>query len=228
MADPGVGGVPIRKGERTRRHILDTAVGLFAERGYEGTTMRLIAERAGVSLGNSYHHFASKEHLVQALYARIEEETSERVRPLLETETSLRGRLLGVFGTGLDVIEPYHAVAGALFRVAGDPDSPLNPFSETSRPVRERSMALMEEVVRGADERIPKDVAAELPRLLWLAHMGLILLWIHDRTAGQRRTRQATEEGVDVILSLLQLATLPLMRRQRRRILGLIATIAGS
>lgn len=217
----------IPKGERTRRRILDTALGLFAERGYEATTMRLIAERAEVSLGSSYHYFESKEHLVHALYVRIEEETTQAAQELLAVERDLHARLLGVLRASLDVIEPYHDVAGALFRVAADPESPLNPFGETSRAVRERSIALMEEAVTGARDRLPKDVAAELPRLLWLFHMGVILLWVHDRTPGQRRTRKAVEEALELIMSLLQMATLPLMRRQRRKLLSLIATIAA-
>src|SRR5438093_12676940 len=54
------------KGEQTRAIILETALDLFRERGYEETTMRVIAERAGVALGNAYYYFRSKEHLIQA------------------------------------------------------------------------------------------------------------------------------------------------------------------
>jgi len=56
------------KGERTRERILDVALDLFRERGYEATTMRMIAKAAGVSLGNSYYYFPSKDHLVQSFY----------------------------------------------------------------------------------------------------------------------------------------------------------------
>jgi hypothetical protein len=49
-----------RKGEETRAQILETALQLFRERGYEETTMRAIAEAAGVSLGNAYYYFKSK------------------------------------------------------------------------------------------------------------------------------------------------------------------------
>ena len=43
--------------------ILDAAVRLFSESGYDGVSMRRIAEEAGVSKANIYHHFASKEAL---------------------------------------------------------------------------------------------------------------------------------------------------------------------
>ena len=48
------------KGEQTKALILDSALQLLQERGYEQTTMRAIAQQAGVSLGNAYHYFNSK------------------------------------------------------------------------------------------------------------------------------------------------------------------------
>ena len=56
------------RGEQTRASIIDAPLGLFSEKGYEATTMRAIAERAGVSLGNAYYYFASKEQLIQGFY----------------------------------------------------------------------------------------------------------------------------------------------------------------
>lgn len=64
---------PTRKSDATRALILDTALRLFAERGYERTTMRTIAAEAGVSVGNTYYYYDSKEHLVQGFYDRISE-----------------------------------------------------------------------------------------------------------------------------------------------------------
>src|SRR5438445_2713544 len=67
------------KSEQTRALILETALRLFRERGYDRTTMRAIAEEAGVSVGNAYYYFASKEHLVQGFYDRIAEEHRDRL-----------------------------------------------------------------------------------------------------------------------------------------------------
>lgn len=79
--------------------MLDAALACFAEHGYEGTRVRHIAERAGVSEGALYRHYASKEALAQALYAHyfrqfsvtlqqaaMAEQTAEsQVRALLRT-----------------------------------------------------------------------------------------------------------------------------------------------
>src|SRR5688572_15868754 len=84
-----------RKGEQTRAHILETALQLFRERGYEDTTMRAIAEAAGVAVGNAYYYFRSKEHLIQAFYEQSHEEHLEACQPLLAKEKDLRTRLHG-------------------------------------------------------------------------------------------------------------------------------------
>ena len=62
---------PLRKGELTQGRILDAAYALFMEQGYHGTSMRQIAERAGITMGGVYNHFASKEDIwVAVLFDR--------------------------------------------------------------------------------------------------------------------------------------------------------------
>jgi TetR/AcrR family transcriptional regulator, mexJK operon transcriptional repressor len=56
-----------KKGETTRLAIEDAAVELFMEHGYHATSMRQIAEHAGLALGGIYNHFASKDELFEAI-----------------------------------------------------------------------------------------------------------------------------------------------------------------
>jgi AcrR family transcriptional regulator len=55
------------RSERSRAQILDAALKLFSHRGYGATSVRDIAEEAGVSKGNVYHHFPDKESIFRAL-----------------------------------------------------------------------------------------------------------------------------------------------------------------
>jgi len=56
-----------QKPEQSRRLVLDAALKLFSHQGYRGTTMREIADEAGVSIGNVYHHFEDKEQIFRTL-----------------------------------------------------------------------------------------------------------------------------------------------------------------
>src|SRR5690348_15746334 len=84
------------KSEQTRALIVETALRLFRERGYEATTMRIIAKEAGVSVGNAYYYFSSKEQLVQAYYDRAQTEHEAACRDLLSSERKFAARLSGV------------------------------------------------------------------------------------------------------------------------------------
>jgi AcrR family transcriptional regulator len=138
------------KAEQMRSRILEIALDMFCERGYDETTMRAIAEDAGVALGNTYYYFRSKDQLIQAFYERIHQETFAACRPVLDKERTLDARLRGVMRSMLGVIEPYHHLSGLLFKTAADTHSPLNPFSSESEAVREQSITLFKEVVRGS------------------------------------------------------------------------------
>ncbi len=52
-----------RSGEDSRKIILDAALKTFSERGYEDASMRMIAEKAGMSVGGLYLHFTNKDEL---------------------------------------------------------------------------------------------------------------------------------------------------------------------
>ncbi len=57
----------------TRERILDVALELFSDQGYDGTSLREIAERLGVTKAALYYHFASKEDILMALHMRLHE-----------------------------------------------------------------------------------------------------------------------------------------------------------
>jgi AcrR family transcriptional regulator len=214
-----------QKGEQTKALILKTALEMLRERGYEKTTMRAIAQEAGVSLGNAYHYFGSKDELIQAFYRQTHDEHVSRSNRGLRQESSLKERLLSVMRMKIATLEPYHEFAGVLFKTAADPRSPLNPFAAESDPVRKESIKLFQSLVAETKARIPNDLRAELPYLLWLYHMGIILFWIHDRSPEHARTYQLIDQTVDLLDKLISLASNPLMRPVRKKALRLVADL---
>lgn len=214
------------RGETTRALILETALRLFQQRGYEGTTMRAVAQQAGVSLGNAYYYFATKEHLIQAWYAQTHEEHAAACEQVLAREQGFTARLRGVLRAKIELSDGHHRFAGQLFRTAADPESPLNPFSSESASTRAKATALFADVVRGSELRVPEDLAAELPRLLWLHEMGVILYWIHDRSPGRAKTYKLVDRSADIVGTLVKLASNPLLRPLRRSALALVKDLA--
>jgi AcrR family transcriptional regulator len=214
-----------QRGEQTRRLIVDTAVRLFAEQGYDKTTMRAIAGQAGLSVSNAYYYFPSKDHLVQNFYAQILEEHRNAVAPELATQREFADRLLAALRTGVDTMRPYHALAGSFIKVAADPSSPLSPFSPESTPARERSLALFREVVDGATTKIDPELRADLPELLWLLHLGATLFWVYDRSPGQATTRMLVNRVVPLVDRLVGLSSMRVFRPVTREILALYRAV---
>jgi AcrR family transcriptional regulator len=62
----------IARGEATRGQLIAVATRMFAERGYEDTSIEAVLREAGVSRGSLYHHFASKEALFEAVAEDVE------------------------------------------------------------------------------------------------------------------------------------------------------------
>ena len=214
------------RGEHSRAAIFDAALALFQERGYESTTMRAIADRAGVSLGSSYHYFASKEHLVLEFYSHTHQLHLAAIGPLLAREQDLAARLRGTVRAVVVTCEPFHDFAGAIFSTVANPASPLNPFGRESKALRDEVIGLYAEVVKGSDTRIAPDIMSELPTLLWLYQMGILYFWIWDRSPGRLRTLEVIDQTTDLIVRLLGLANLPVLKAPRKRALALIRRIA--
>jgi AcrR family transcriptional regulator len=73
----------------TRERILDVALDLFIEKGYDGTSLREIAERLHFTKAALYYHFASKEDILMALHMRLHASGKDALRRLTEEPFSL-------------------------------------------------------------------------------------------------------------------------------------------
>jgi AcrR family transcriptional regulator len=213
--EPGPHAKPAHsKSEQTRALILETALRLFRERGYDRTTMRAIAEAAGVSVGNAYYYFASKEHLVQGFYDQIAAEHRGQLPQALSGRTDLGDRLATTLRVWMDIAGPYHEFAAQLFKNAADPQSPLSPFSAESEPARDAMIELYRSVLAGSDSsvKLDKELAAMLPELLWLYHMGIVLYWVYDRSPNAERTARLVARATAVVARLVALSRFKVLR----------------
>ncbi len=217
---------PTPRAEDTRRKIYEAALELFREKGFEQTTMRDIAAKAGVALGATYYYYSSKEAIVLSFYQELQESSHEEMVAAMNEHTKLKDRLRCVLEKRFATLEPNRKFCDALFRHAPDSSDPLSPFSAETKPIRERAMEHLRQAVEGSEVKVPADLKPQLPYLLWMYQMGLILFWLYDRSPGQQRTEKLMDKSLSLLVNLLRLSSLPLMKPLRKMVLELVETVA--
>jgi AcrR family transcriptional regulator len=153
-----------------REAILAAALELFAERGFHGTAVPLVAERAGVGAGTLYRYFESKEALVNALYQRW--------------KGALAKHILDDFPVAAPVRQQFHAFWHRMGRFAIDHPEGFSflelhhhsPYlDDASRAIEQSMLLLVKQVVDAAQaQQVLKPIAGEvLVALAWGAFVGL-------------------------------------------------------
>jgi AcrR family transcriptional regulator len=174
------------QGEAARARLYATALGLIGERGYEGTTLRDVAHKAGVSATLLYRYFPNKRALLVAFYDELSIEQQARAAKM-PAPAHWRDRFMYSLDASLDVLRPHRRTLAALMPAlvaAGDDGL----FGAATAGSRERVMGVFQDAVTGAKDAPRGGLAPALGRLLYLAHLGIILWWLLDRSANQRTT----------------------------------------
>jgi AcrR family transcriptional regulator len=213
------------KAEETRTRILDAALRLFRDRGFEQTTMREVAAEAGVATGGAYYYFRSKEELVMAFYLRTSDQAQEPFAAAIAASKDLKKRIRAMIDLKFAQFAEHRELMVALLKAGVDPRDPLSPFGDETRDVRDATIAWYARAVEGSDVTVTKDLAPYVPRLLWLYHMGLIYFWIVDTSPGQRRTHRLVEATLDLVIQLLRASSLPFMGPLRKRALKVLRAV---
>jgi AcrR family transcriptional regulator len=208
------------KGEQTRRHIFECALELFREKGFDATTMQDVAARADVVKSAAYYYFPGKEAIIQAYYEEIQGEQERICGEVFAKSKDLKARLSTVMHSKFDLAKDNRSLLGVVFRYTGEPEHPLSCLGEGTAEIRRRATRVFREAIAG--ERLPKDLEQLLPVALWSLQMGLLVMFLYDRSAGQRRTRRLADGALDLTLKLLKLAKLPVLKPVRTKVLGLL------
>ncbi|MFH8623481.1 TetR/AcrR family transcriptional regulator [Streptomyces vietnamensis] len=113
----------MRPAPERRREILDTAAEVFAAQGYDATTVRRIADAAGLLAGSLYYHFDSKESMLDEILASFLRE--------------LWGRYDAVLAAGLDPRQTIEALVTESFREIDRHRAAVAIFQKESRHLQE-------------------------------------------------------------------------------------------
>lgn len=219
---------PTPKAEETGQKILDAALELFREQGFDQATMRDIAAKAGVATGAAYYYYASKEAIVMAFYERAWREMQPSIEGAVAVARGLEAKLRALIRAKIDYFADNRAVLRALLRSGADPRDPLSPFSGSTVEIRQADIAWFARILREGGVAVPKDLADHLPGALWFFQMGVIYYWVIDESVNQARTVHLLHLSCRAVVALLRIAGLPLTRPLRKTAVELIQLIERS
>jgi len=210
------------KAEETGLRILDAALALFRQDGFDGASMREIARKAGVATGAAYYYYPSKEAIVMEFYRRSCAGMQPEIEAALQGATGLATRLRKLIRVKLVHFAPNRGVLRVLLREGADPRHSLSPFSSQTKEIRDIDIAWFRRILVDCGTRIPRDLEPNLPGVLWFFQMGVIYFWLIDESPDQARTERLLELASKNIAALIRLSAMPLMRPLRRTALQLI------
>ena len=209
------------KAKKTREIILKAALEQFKEKGYGRATMRDIAKQAGVSVGNAYYYFQSKEEMILEVFVRSQKDAENRNRETCRQTRSFKARFLDLQFHRLDLLSGQRELFVVLTQAGIHPAHPLSPFSAEMTSLRNDATALMGEVIEGSDLKVSSSLRPYLPRLLWLFNLAIVLFWSLDSSTKQKNTRRLVELSLNLMVPLFGLTLLPLAGMFNRMVIEL-------
>ena len=173
---------PARDPSATRERILQAAMAVFAERGYQAASMDEIARRAGSSKGGVYFHFANKQAIFEALIVELVSVLEGAVREAIGREHGALARVDAALGVVIRTFSTHRALTHLLLVETGGLGHPFDQEVRAARAVFVGVIEsyLAEAVAEGAIAPLDTRVAA----CVWLGGINeVVLQWLLDDDA---------------------------------------------
>jgi pyoverdine/dityrosine biosynthesis protein Dit1 len=163
----------------TRQRLLEAAASLLARQGLAPDLLEQAAASAACPTERARVFFRRDEELVLALYARFAADLESHVLEL--PAGTVAERFHAVLRTKFALVAPYRPALAALSATLLDPRHELGALHPQTEIIRNRVQGIFAASVEGASDR-PAGSTAALTRVLYGAHLALMLLWCQDRT----------------------------------------------
>jgi len=201
-----------RKGRRAqnkeaiRKRIVTAALSLFQTRGFDATTTKAIARKAGIAEGTVFNYFKSKEDIALHFFEQEVDQAIAAVRdnPRLR-KAPLEEKLFTLVHSQLEFLAPHERFIGAAFIHALKPTSQLGIFSHRAQALRHRYVGFVQELF---EESLPKQQQSPLswvaPEAFWIFYLGALLYWLHDSSPGKQHTLAFLDRSLSIGVSMLK------------------------
>src|SRR2546427_3516547 len=189
-----------------RKKIATAALSLFQTRGFDATTTKAIARKAGIAEGTVFNYFKSKDDIALHFFEQEVDQAMAAVRdnPRLR-KAPLEEKLFTLVHSQLEFLAPYERFIGTALIHALKPASPLGPFSHRAQELRHRYLGFVEELI---EESIPKHRHSPLtflaPEVFWIYYLGALLYWLHDSSPGKQNTLAFLDRSLAIGVSVLK------------------------
>src|SRR6267378_281448 len=157
-----------------RQGIVKAALGLFQTKGFDATTTKAIARKAGIAEGTVFNYFKSKDDIALHFFEQEVDQAMAAVRdnPRLR-KAPLEEKLFTLVHGQLEFLAPYERFIGAAFIQALKPASPLGAFSHRAQELRHRYVGFVQELL---EESLPNhrhtSVSWLAPQTFWIYYLG--------------------------------------------------------
>ncbi|MBB2912313.1 AcrR family transcriptional regulator [Streptosporangium becharense] len=182
-----------------RDHLVKLAAELFARKGFQATTVREIAEEAGILSGSLYHHFDSKETIVDEVLTTFLDDLVGRYRAALEQGGDPRTILSEMVRIGFSTLEPHRAAITVMQNDWNYLRSlPGNRFDYLVRAEEEVERMWVEQIKRGqAAGQLRSDVDPKLTYRMIRDTIWVAVRWF--RPGGRLNTGGLAEHYITVL-----------------------------
>src|SRR5438876_3661443 len=191
-----------------RKRIVTAALSLFQTKGFDATTTKAIARKAGIAEGTVFNYFRTKEDIALHFFEQEVDQAIASVRdnPRLR-KAPLEEKLFALVHSQLEFLAPYEKFIGAAFIHALKPASPLGIFSHRAQELRHRYVGFVQELF---EEALPKQQQNPLawlaPDVFWFYYLGALLYWLHDSSPAKQNTLAFLDRSFAIGVSVIKQA----------------------
>jgi AcrR family transcriptional regulator len=191
---------------KTKKAILEAALGLFSKKGFYNTTTKEISVKAGIAEGTLFNYFRTKEDLAIFYFEREMDALidwfgkNERLGKALLPE-----KLFAIIDRYFERIDPYKEFIGAVCVRALSPQSKLSPLSLERQQINLKYLRFIRGILAQSEENGEIPPVGELGAYgFGLFHVAMIVHWLHDSSPGKENTLALLDRCLKVASTFLK------------------------
>jgi len=190
--------------EQTRIRLLEAAVDVISEKGFDKATMRAIAKEADVADATIYNYFSTKEKLLYGYCAHVQTQVMEELKAIDDFhEYTLQEQLHQLVETELRVWLPAREFLQVVFaQTFAAPNVGHELLAESKTLLKAMVVELIDASIE-AGEMPEQPYQDLLPTLFWDYQTAILLYWLKDTSDGFANTTKLVDQSTEIIAQLL-------------------------